>query len=487
MKSLIEESSLLRNTAESQSGLRAVTHIVGRNTFKKLLLVVGDVAILYFSLYVSLVIRGSELPSREIWSRNLTPFTILFAVWCLVFYINDLYEIAISRNEFSFYSRILQSLFINFAIGFTYFYFLSSDVFDIKPQLSFVILAGVTATVLPLWRYWFNSFVEQPLLRRNVLVVGLNEGSLELIHEITQKPQLGYRISAVIDSEENPGRLELAGINVYDYSVDLKTVLCDENISVVVTAFDPRPNARLIQHLFESLALKLQFFELPTFYEKLTGKIAINSIGHIWFLENLAQTDKSLYEHGKRLFDLTFSFLLCLGSLPFLPLIALAIKLDSKGPVFFFQTRSGLLGRPFRAIKFRTMSVEAEGDGVARWAQKNDPRVTRVGRLLRKSRIDEIPQIWNVLRGEMSIIGPRPERPEFVVELERHIPFYNERHLVKPGLTGWAQIKFHYGSSISDSFKKLQYDFFYIKNRSVILDLAILLKTVNIVITAKGQ
>jgi exopolysaccharide biosynthesis polyprenyl glycosylphosphotransferase len=414
------------------------------------------------------------------------PFTILFGIWLLVFYINDLYEIATSRNDLNFYNRVLQSLFISFAAAFVYFYFLT-DVFSIKPQMLFLIFAFVTSAVFPLWRYWFNSFVEQPSLRRNVLVVGLNEGSLELIHEIRQKPQLGYRISAVIDSAENRGALKLAGIRVYDDSADLKSVLREEGINVVVTTFDPRANTRLMQHLFESLALKLQFYELPTFYEKVTGKIPINSIGHIWFLENLAQTDKSLYEHGKRLFDIVFSLLLFAATLPFLPLIALAIKLDSKGPVFFAQTRSGLLGKPFRAVKFRTMSVGAEGDGVARWAQKNDPRATRVGWFLRKSRIDEIPQLWNVLRGEMSIIGPRPERPEFIVDLERHIPFYNERHLVKPGLTGWAQIKFHYGASVSDSFRKLQYDFFYIKNRSMVLDVAILLKTVNIVVTAKGQ
>jgi exopolysaccharide biosynthesis polyprenyl glycosylphosphotransferase len=301
------------------------------------------------------------------------------------------------------------------------------------------------------------------------------------------KPQLGYRIRAVVDSGKSRRSLELAGISVYDDSVDLKRVLREEGISVVVTAFDPRTNERLMQHLFESLALKLRFYELPTFYENVTGKIPVNSIGHIWFLENLAQADKGMYEHCKRIFDVAFSFMLSLAALPFLPFIAIAIKLESKGPVFFWQTRTGLLGRPFRAVKFRTMSIEAERDGVARWAQKNDPRITRVGRFLRKSRIDELPQLWNVFRGEMSVIGPRPERPEFVVELERHIPFYNERHLVKPGLTGWAQVKFHYGASISDSFRKLQYDFFYIKNRSLILDVAILLKTVNIVMTAKGQ
>ena len=399
MKSLIDNRSLIENPAESSyqpAPSKAFTDIIGKNPVKKRLLVLGDIGILYFSLYLSFAIRGSEVPMAQVWQVSLMPFTILFGIWLLVFYINDLYEIATSRNDLRFYNRVLQSLFINFAAAFVYFYFLT-DVFTIKPQMSFLIFAFVTSALFPLWRYWFNSFVEQPSLRRNVLLVGLNEGSLELVHEIRQKPQLGYHISAVIDRAENLGDLKLAGIRVYDDSADLKSILREEGISVVVTTFDPRANTRLMQHLFESLALKLQFYELPTFYEKLTGKIPINSIGHIWFLENLAQSDKSLYEHGKRLFDVVFSLLLFAVTLPFLPLIALAIKLDSKGPVFFAQTRSGLLGKPFRAVKFRTMSVEAEGDGVARWAQKNDPRVTRVGWFLRKSRIDEIPQIWNVL------------------------------------------------------------------------------------------
>jgi exopolysaccharide biosynthesis polyprenyl glycosylphosphotransferase len=461
--------------------------IVGKNHIKRLLLVLGDICVLYVSLYLSLAIRGSRLPSAELWSGSFLPFTLLFSIWLLVFYITDLYEIALNRNEFSFYNKIFQSLVINFAIAFVYFYFFSTDIFPIRPQITFIIFGLVTSTSFPLWRYRFNLFVEQPSLRQNVLVVGLNEGSLELIEEIMRKPQLGYRIRAVVGSSDGLMRLRLPGIKVYDDSVDLKQILREQSIGVVVMAFDPHANSHLTQHLFESLALKLQIYELPTFYEKITGTIPINSIGHIWFLENLAQTDNSLYEHLKRFFDVAFSLVLGLITLPLLPLIALAIKLDSKGPVFFFQTRTGLLGKPFRTVKFRTMSVEAEGDGVARWAQKNDPRITRVGRLLRKSRMDELPQLWNVLRGDMSVIGPRPERPEFIKQLERHIPFYNERHLVKPGLTGWAQIKFHYGSSMGDSFKKLQYDFFYIKNRSVFLDLAILLKTVNVVLAAKGQ
>jgi exopolysaccharide biosynthesis polyprenyl glycosylphosphotransferase len=279
----------------------------------------------------------------------------------------------------------------------------------------------------------------------------------------------------------------LPGVPVYNDRVSIRELLLEENISTVVAAFDPRSNVKLLQQLFNSLSLKVQFFELPSFYESVTGKIPINNISHVWFLENLARADKSFFEFFKRASDILCSLVLGMIVLPFIPFIILAIKLDSKGPALFFQTRAGLLGRPFRAIKFRTMRTEAESDGVARWAQKNDPRITRVGWILRKTRIDELPQLWNVLRGEMALIGPRPERPEFVKTLEKDIPFYNERHLVKPGITGWAQVRFRYGASVADSYKKLEYDFFYIKNRSIALDLAIMLKTISIVLTGGGQ
>src|SRR5262245_13759192 len=196
MKSLLENRSLIEDAGRSsyqpvQS--KAFSEIIGKNPVKKLLLVLGDIGILYFSLYLSHAIRGSEIPLAQAWQGSLLPFTILFGIWLLVFYINDLYEIATSRNDLNFYNRTLQSLFISFAVAFGYFYLLD-DVFAIKPQMLFLIFAFVTSALFPLWRYWFNSFVEQPSLRRNVLVVGLNEGSLELIHEIRQKPQLGYHI-----------------------------------------------------------------------------------------------------------------------------------------------------------------------------------------------------------------------------------------------------------------------------------------------------
>ena len=226
---------------------------------------------------------------------------------------------------------------------------------------------------------------------------------------------------------------------------------------------------------------------MASFYEKITGKIPVATIEQIWFLENLSEGSKKFYEVLKRFFDLVFSLVFLIFSLPIIPLIALLIKLDSPGAVFFRQIRTGKEGNPFWAIKFRTMVDKAETNG-PQWATKNDPRVTRLGRFLRKTRIDEIPQLLNVLRGEMSLIGPRPERPEFVEQLQNEIPFYKERLLIKPGLTGWAQVVGpNYGGSISESLEKLQFDLFYIKNRSLTLDLSILLKTIKTVLSRSGQ
>lgn len=456
------------------------------NRFKKLILLGGDILVLYLALFLTLLLRYQSLPSENVWDQHFLSFSVLFGVWVLVFYINGLYDMAASKNDVEFYNKILRTLLINYGLAAGYFYLLTDKLFDIKPQTVFFIFIAVSLTLFSLWRYWYNELVQNPNLLKNVLVIGMKDEARELIEEISHKPQLGYRITAIIHGGYR-GDYNFPGVAIFDSSANLKNILREQNISTVVTSFDPRTSPELVKSLYESLALKLQFFDLPTFYEKLTGKIPITTIGHIWFLENLNESDKGLYEFFKRLFDILFATLVLIISLPFIPLIALLIKLDSPGPVFFRQTRVGHLGRPFEAIKFRSMAVGAEKEGEPQWAQKNDPRVTRFGRFMRKIRIDEIPQLINLFKGEMSVVGPRPERPEFVKNLQRDIPFYNERHLVKPGLTGWAQINFQYGASTKDAFKKLRFDLFYIKNRSLPLDLGIILKTINIMLTGQGR
>lgn len=449
------------------------------------MLVGGDLLVLYLALFATLVLRFGKLPNLNIWVQHFQPFSWLFLAWLVVFYMNGLYDISVHKNDVGFYNKIIQNLLINYGLAAAYFYLLTDRLFQIKPQVVFFIFLAASALLIPLWRYLYNSFLHRPNLLRNVLVIGMKDEARELIEEIVRKPQLGYRIRAIMHDGYQDREL-FPGTAMLNSSGNIRQLLKEHKISTVVTALDPHQSPELVQQLYECLSLKLQFFDLPRFYEQLTGKIPVTTIGRIWFLENLAEAEKALYEHLKRLLDITFSAVVLLAALPFLPLIALLIKAGSRGPAFFRQTRVGLLGKPFQAVKFRSMVAGAEENG-PQWTQKNDQRVTRLGRFLRKTRLDEIPQFLNVLKGEMSLIGPRPEQPEFVRNLQEIIPFYNERHLIKPGLTGWAQINFQYGSSAGDALKKLQYDLYYIKNRSLPLDLGIILKTVNIMLGGKGR
>lgn len=237
---------------------------------------------------------------------------------------------------------------------------------------------------------------------------------------------------------------------------------------------------------FEALPLKISIVEFFDFYESITGKIPVSLIGEIWFLENLAELRKNIYDAIKRGVDMLVGFFFGIIFVLLFPFVALLIKIDTTGPIFYRQKRSGEGGTIFEIIKFRSMVANAEING-AQWADEDDPRVTRIGAFLRKTRLDELPQILAVLRGDMSFVGPRPERPEFVEVLKEKIPFYAMRHLVKPGLTGWAQINFPYGASVEDAMEKLQYDLFYIKNRSFVLDTGILFKTVLIILTQNGR
>jgi len=231
----------------------------------------------------------------------------------------------------------------------------------------------------------------------------------------------------------------------------------------------------------------IEIVDAPSFYEQLTGKLLLESITPSWFIFSEGFKFSTRRRLAKRAMDLICCVLGMLVTLPFLPFAALAIKLDSRGPVFFRQKRVGEGESIFTLYKFRTMKDDAESETGAMWAAENDLRITRVGKLFRKCRIDELPQFFNVLRGDMSLIGPRPERLEFVEKLKEIIPYYSERHVVKPGVTGWAQVRYPYGASAEDAIEKLRYDLYYIKNLSTVFDLAILLQTIGVVVFGRGS
>jgi len=242
-----------------------------------------------------------------------------------------------------------------------------------------------------------------------------------------------------------------------------------------------------VQEMLNCKLSGIEVMDAPSFYEKVTEKLLIENITPSWFIFSHGFKVTWLLRAFKRISDVLLSLTGIIVFLPVLPLVVLAIKLDSPGPILFRQTRVGEGDRLFTIYKFRTMRQDAESKTGAVWSQVNDPRITRIGNFLRKSRLDEIPQLFNILRGDMSLVGPRPERPEFVATLKEHIPYYSERHYVKPGLTGWAQVSYSYGSSVEDAIEKLRYDLYYIKNISFMLDLRIILRTVGVVLFGKGR
>ena len=450
---------------------------------RRILLYLGDLAVLYGVLAVVLILRYTEQFDLNVWDEHFLPFTLIFAVWLVVFYISGLYDTRETKNDISFYMLVFRTMLINALIGVIYFYVFSERIFTIKPQVVFLVYIGIFSLAFLLWRRLYNLFIAREQFLRNVIFIGSGEDIEVLFTELARRPYLGYRVVEFVRVRGNNNTLPTPELE----TLDLHKLLLDRKIDIVVTSPELHGQPKIVEQIYRNLFLGIAYFDLPTFYEKILGRIPVATIGQLWFLENLTENDKKFYELFKRFGDLIFTLLLGAVGAILTPFIALAILLDFPGPVLFRQSRVGQGGRLFLAMKFRSMIMDSEKNG-PQWTKADDPRVTRVGRVLRKLKLDEIPQLINILRGEMSFIGPRPEQPEFVDSRIKKVPYYNERHLVKPGLTGWAQINAPFTSaSEEDTLSKLQYDLYYIKNRSMLLDLGILLKTINIVLTRQGR
>lgn len=440
---------------------------------RRKLLLLGDAGALYLALLFTLLTRYGH--GAEFWRElqlHWLPFSIIFASWLVVFYAANLYEIGLAKNNLTFYTAYFYSLAFASLLAIAFFYFV--PYFRIAPRTNlFLFLLIQLALTIP-WRLCFNRLVARGSNRNNLLIVGLSEQSQELYDFLLANRQLGYRPLGIVDVAHAQAPYTLKGVV--------------EKKHVRILILDPAAYRilQIIDTLYGFLKYKMTYHELSGFYEQVTGKVPVRAIDQTWFFENLSEGAKRGYEIAKRAWDLAGSLLLGLLVLPFFPLIALAIRLDSSGPVFYRQRRVGRVGRVFTLVKFRNMLNNAESRTGPVWAAEDDARTTRVGRFLRRTRLDELPQLWNILKGEMSFIGPRPERPEFHDKLKAQIPFYDERYLVRPGLTGWAQVKyrldFRGGLTVGDTMEKLQYDLYYIKNRSPLLDLGIALKTGAIIL-----
>lgn len=341
----------------------------------------------------------------------------------------------------------------------------------------------IAMALLVMIRLLLGGLLGTSAFRRRVLVLGAGARA-DRLRKLGERPEAGFAIVGYIGMSSAAPVVEEA---IHRDAINNLTRYVENlGVSEVVLALEERRNALPLKDLLRIKTTGVHVNDFSTFMERETGRVDLDTVNPSWLIfSDGFSSGRALSSAAKRIFDVSASLLLLVLTLPVIVLFAMLVKLDSKGPAFFRQRRVGLYGETFDVIKLRSMRIDAEVNG-AQFAQENDPRVTRIGRFIRKVRIDELPQTWSVLKGEMSFVGPRPERPEFVAELEDQLPYYAERHMVKPGITGWAQINYPYGASLADSRHKLEYDLYYAKNYTPFLDLLILLQTLRVVLWHEG-
>ena len=342
------------------------------------------------------------------------------------------------------------------------------------------VLIELTIGVFVASAAWESVVARSLAARRHVLVVGTRGGGIDLLEDVSMAKNLPLDVIGVVDDERETD--QIAGVPCVGTVADLGRIVTELRPQIVVLA-DERSKVDAFAQLVELGHTGFSVVGVAEFYEYAFGRLPLRNLTPLWFMSILHLYRRPYSQLAKRSFDVTVTVAIGLVVAPILPVIALLVR--RTGPVMFRQVRLGEGGRPFTIFKFRTMRVDAEANGAV-WASECDPRVTPIGGFMRKTRLDELPQLWNVLRGEMSIVGPRPERPEFVAQLEAEIPFWGRRHLVKPGITGWAQVRRGYTADAAGTGDKLSYDLWYLRHRSLVVDLAICVKTFSTLVTASG-
>lgn len=348
----------------------------------------------------------------------------------------------------------------------------------------------VAAPVLTLiWRFLYIRIFTAPAFMRRVLLVGGGKAGETLLRVIDDLWPPPFFLVGIIDDDPQKIGTEIEGYQVLGDSNRLLEIVDDEEVSDIIVAISGEMLGSTFQKLLDTQEKGIEISRMPSVYEELLGRVPIQLLEADWILRSFVDQSRAseFYELGKRLLDIIGGLIGSLILLIFLPFISIGILLDSGRPVFYTQTRAGRGAQDYRILKFRTMFQDAEADGVPQWASEDDERATRVGRILRRTHLDELPQFVNVLRGEMSLVGPRAERPELVEMFQKHVPFYRARLLVKPGMTGWAQVNFGYASTIDETVTKLEFDLYYIKHRNLLMDFVILLRTPSTVLGLRGQ
>lgn len=449
-------------------------------------LLLADAAIIFggivLALYLRLGIEGSEYQLND--KNGWLKITLATVVCALILYFYDLYDFTVMGNRRELMLRLVQALGIAWALLALLFYFV--------PLL--LIGRGVSVISVPLvlvlllsWRVLIHYLTGHPEIGEKILVVGTGQAARETAEAIFERRDAGYRIVGFVTENGIKPNTKIGETSVLGTTEELERIVHKEKIDRIVIAVRERRGTFPTETLLKmSLTGDVNIEECTSFFERVTGQVHIDMLRPSWLIFAGRRKDTRLRTAFREIVHRGLALIGLICSLPVAILTVILIKFESRGEIFYKQERVGKNGKIFKVLKFRSMQTDAEKDGVPIWATADDDRVTRIGKIIRKIRVDEIPQFWNIIKGEMSFVGPRPERPHFVAQLAEEIPFYEHRHLAAPGLTGWAQIKYPYGASVADARQKLQYDLYYIKNQSLALDLVIVFETVKTVLFGKG-
>jgi len=438
-------------------------------------LLLGDILIFVFSLWAALLVRSWSVPTPAVFLDLLTPFSILFIIWCLIFFIAGLYEKHTIFFKQHLPLRVFNAQVFNSFLAVVFFYFI--PYFGVTPKVILFIYIIISLTLISLWRI-YGQKVLSIKMKAGAMILGRGPELRLLLQEVNNNPRYGLQFVSIFDLDKVTGA---------DLESNITEQIKGGNISVVVLDLQNENLKKIFPHFYSLLFSKIRFIDISSLYENIFDRVPLSLVGYNWFLENISLSASVTYDIFKRLIDIILAFIFGLISLVFYPFVYLAIKLEDQGSLFIVQDRLGENNKLIKIIKFRTMSFN---DNEQKENTVNN-KITKVGAFLRGSRFDEFPQLWNILKGDLSLIGPRPELPALAKVYEKEVPYYNVRHLIKPGLSGWAQLYHenhpHQGVDTEETKNKLSYDLYYIKNRSLGLDLKITLKTIKTLLSRTGK
>jgi len=452
---------------------------------RNIFFILGEGLFIYSSVILAtwLLIDLETFTLDRLYSRKALLITVVCHI-CL--YYNDLYDLQVTDSYFELSIRLLQALGVaSIVLAGVYIAFPHAII----GKGIFIVSVGFVTIFIISWRFLYTFVLNRGLLNQKIILIGSSELARKIMKEISYKKDCGYSVSGVVqDCQEDIDFMDEKRTAVI-YKKEFEG-LCDIakelNTNKIVVAIKERRGSFPAKELLKCRVNGIDILEGNSFYEMLSGKLIVEQINPAWLIFSEGFRKSRLRRFFKCAIDLVISIVMMILLFPVNIMVAILIKIDSKGPVFFSQERVGENRKIYRLHKFRSMVVDAEKKSGPTWAKDKDERVTRIGKFIRKWRIDELPQLWNVLKGDMSFVGPRPEREFFINKLEQIIPYYGERFTVKPGITGWAQVSYGYGASVEDAVEKLNYDLFYIKNMSIFMDLMIVMRTVKTVLFGKG-